>query len=368
MTKLLRGYKNVNDIIKERDLFYGQGIDISQGTNTVHPHLIGRPFVDAQKKMLQKFLVVIDKKYTWTVTKALYPRVSITYEPPFLLLKKGLTADCTAVSAFCNAQIVFMQTITAIKGEQKDIDTLKTLSGLFNSQLFAYFILMKGSSIGIEREQAHNKDEKFMMPYVFSNDVLNNVKKLEAHKQLINNSFFDNSLEQHDKQLTNELNQSIYDAFKFNDEERSLINYAQNISIPLLKEGENSRAINKLKENDDVLKAYAQVFVNYFKPHFNNNFGVEVYQTPYCVAMRFYNTNDSIKKPIAFKDKSMNEVLNWMYQLGIEKVMDKLFIQKDVRGFEKDAFYIIKPNEYKCWHKAVAYLDAYEFGQVIEEL
>ena len=48
--------------------------------------------------------------------------------------------------------------------------------------------------------------------------------------------------------------------------------------------------------------------------------------------------------------------------------MDKLFIQKDIRGFEKDAFYIIKPNEYKCWHKAVAYLDAYEFSQTIEDL
>ena len=366
MTKLLRGYKNVNSVIKERNLFYGQGIEI-QGQQDVHEHLIGRLFLDTQRKMLKKFYVQIDENHIWETKKAYRPKNPITFEPPYLLFKYGLAMDLTGVTAFSNQQLVFKKAVTVIKGIDNDINTLKTLSGLFNSQLFAYFILMKGSSAGIERELANNEDEKFTMPYVYSDAILDNVKKLEAHKQLINNSFFDANLEQQDKQLTNELNQSIYDAFEFNDEELSLIHYAQNVSIPLLKEGENSKA-NKLKEHDSALEAYAQVFINHFTPRFNNNFGVEVYQTSYCIAMRFYNTNDNIKKPISFKDKSMNEVLNWTYQLGFEKVMDKLFIQKDVRGFEKDAFYIIKPNEYKCWHKAIAYLDAYEFGQVIEEL
>jgi N-6 DNA Methylase len=370
MTKILKGYPNVNDVIRDRDLFFGQGIDVSQGTEDIPTHLIGRPFVDAKRKMLEKFFVRIDKNYTWEKAKASRPRSEITYQPPYLLLKKGLASDFTAVSAVCNEEIVFMQTITAIKGEEDDISTLKILSSLFNSNLFAYYILMKGSSIGIEREQAHNEDEKFTMPYVFSENILNNVIELEEHKKLIysDTNLFDNILEEKDKQLTEQLNQSIFDAFKFNEEERSLIDYAQNVSIPLLKEGEKSKVLNKIKEKDRSLETYAKIFIDYFKPRFNNNFGVEIYQTPYCIAMRFYNTNDKIEKPIVFKDKSINNLLEWTYQLGIEKVMDKLFIQKDIRGFEKDAFYIIKPNEYKCWHKAVAYLDAYEFSQVIEDL
>lgn len=40
-------------------------------------------------------------------------------------------------------------------------------------------------------------------------------------------------------------------------------------------------------------------------------------------------------------------------------------MQKDVRGFERDGFYIIKPNEKKLWHKAIAYLDTEEFADAM---
>jgi hypothetical protein len=45
--------------------------------------------------------------------------------------------------------------------------------------------------------------------------------------------------------------------------------------------------------------------------------------------------------------------------------LEKLFIQKDIKGFEADGFYVIKPNEYKNWHKAIGYLDFYEFDDAI---
>ena len=44
-----------------------------------------------------------------------------------------------------------------------------------------------------------------------------------------------------------------------------------------------------------------------------------------------------------------------------------LFIQKDIKGFEKNSFYIIKPNEYKCWHRAMAWYDVAEFKEAIQK-
>ena len=51
----------------------------------------------------------------------------------------------------------------------------------------------------------------------------------------------------------------------------------------------------------------------------------------------------------------------------IEKrsIISNLFIQKDIKGFEKEGFYVVKPNEIKNWHKAIAYLDFYEFKDAI---
>ena len=40
-------------------------------------------------------------------------------------------------------------------------------------------------------------------------------------------------------------------------------------------------------------------------------------------------------------------------------------MQKDIRGFERDGFYIIMPNEKRLWHKAIAYLDAEEFADAM---
>ena len=45
--------------------------------------------------------------------------------------------------------------------------------------------------------------------------------------------------------------------------------------------------------------------------------------------------------------------------------MENLFIQKDIKGFEADGFYVVKPNEYKNWHEAIGYLDFYEFDKAI---
>jgi len=54
-----------------------------------------------------------------------------------------------------------------------------------------------------------------------------------------------------------------------------------------------------------------------------------------------------------------------LIKISSEKITDRLFVQKDIRGFEKDYFYVFKPNERRLWHKAIAYLDAEEFMDAI---
>ena len=44
-----------------------------------------------------------------------------------------------------------------------------------------------------------------------------------------------------------------------------------------------------------------------------------------------------------------------------DKLID--FINKEIKGFEYEdnSFYIVKPNEFKLWHEAIAYYDLAEF-------
>jgi len=49
-----------------------------------------------------------------------------------------------------------------------------------------------------------------------------------------------------------------------------------------------------------------------------------------------------------------------MGNLSIEDQND-LYINRDIKGFGENSFYVIKANEYKNWHRAIARLDISEF-------
>ena len=70
---------------------------------------------------------------------------------------------------------------------------------------------------------------------------------------------------------------------------------------------------------------------------------------------------------IIWKDATDNQILKLLIQLSSEKITDRLFVQKDIRGFDlpEQRFYIFKPNEKRLWHKAIAYLDVEDFMDAI---
>jgi hypothetical protein len=51
--------------------------------------------------------------------------------------------------------------------------------------------------------------------------------------------------------------------------------------------------------------------------------------------------------------------------LSSGQITHNLFVQKDLRGFEKNGFYIVKPNEKRLWHRAIAHLDVNEFANAM---
>ena len=69
------------------------------------------------------------------------------------------------------------------------------------------------------------------------------------------------------------------------------------------------------------------------------------------------------KEPRAFecKDGAFCTLEAFLLALSTERVTDQLYLRKDIRGFEKDGFYIVKPSEHRLWHPAMAYVDVQEF-------
>jgi hypothetical protein len=130
------------------------------------------------------------------------------------------------------------------------------------------------------------------------------------------------------------------------------------------------------RNKDSVLREYVKVFLNEFDNIYEDEcIQAEIYYLEHFTAINFVLHVENIEKRITFNDnKETSEVLELLAdKLSISQITNtidptkNLFIQKDIKGFEDNSFYIIKPNEYKCWHRAMAWYDVAEFKAKIEE-
>lgn len=305
----------------------------------------------------------------------------IGYIPPFkyfkgarVLLKKGAVLKPNlslgehffgAVTAFCEKDTCFTSTIAAlIPNSDKytiSIQTMNALVALFNSKLFTYYVLNTGPSLGVEKSR-FNFDDFFNFPIQLT-DRLGELAILITQNK-------DN--EKIIQSLRHEIEEEIYKAYNISKKEASLIDFALNVSIPTLLRERNHLSLSQLRlsirADYDYLNEYTTIFQDYFSNRFKC-IGKKIIPEVICssnfLRINFHIVSIATTNVIAPKEVHKNDLNLIWGELSLYKVSKELFIQQDVRGFSSTYFYIIKPNERKVWHSAVAYIDAQEFEKEI---
>ena len=74
---------------------------------------------------------------------------------------------------------LFTHSLTSIKTDKQNIDILRIANGVMCSDIFSCFALLLASSVGIEREQLHDK-EKVNFPFVNDLQIAKIVEKIES--------------------------------------------------------------------------------------------------------------------------------------------------------------------------------------------
>lgn len=117
------------------------------------------------------------------------------------------------------------------------------------------------------------------------------------------------------------------------------------------------------KVSNEILEDYIMVFVKYFKNYFkaenNEYFHAECYKSEHFIGIRFIIDEKPLKHLIEYNENK-SDILNLFGDISIEDKQN-LFVQKDIKGFEETSFYVIKSNEFKNWHRAIARKDLIEF-------
>jgi len=375
---------------KDRPLFASTGIKIGNKSkpNSVSQYK-GMPFIETDTKKskrpsdLQRFYIHFDKKNVWKEDDADGIRSENVFKfPPGILIKIGFTTDFKLVSSITNIECVFTNSIYAIKSKESDSQILENLLGLVNSDLMTFYMIMCGSSIGVEREQLINK-ELFPFPVINSNIIGSQAKRLikikdliETHKKNNNSIFNDTKISQEEQfeEKEAELNRLIFDLYNLSETERDLINYTQEITIPILQA--RNKNYKEIHRNPRLSMPYKKIddaeitdYINIFKKHFskfhkggkNGYFSVRVLKSENILAIEFYIDDKQHKDEWRDNEKEL-ELLAYF---GFQKISNDLFIQKDVKTLNKDSFSVLKINQYKYWHKAIARLDVIEFSEAM---
>ena len=228
---------------------------------------------------------------------------------------------------------------------------LVNIVGLLNSKLYAYFNLMLGSSLQVEREQRHMK-EVLAFPFVNSDGI---AKQVELIQEMSKHTAF--TIAPDVSGEIEKLNGMIFEAFGLADS--SFVDYALNVQIPQLTNSKNCRAFQAV--NNQQLRIYAKPFLEALSTIFGMS-GKYVSANIYPAVTKYYCAVEIVlhdsrpsEEIIVVDEPSSTQMA--LTRFSAHKVNDMFFALKDVIHFEEDSFYIIKVNYYKNWHPAIAEID-----------
>ncbi|MFK7980155.1 MAG: hypothetical protein AB8G86_09260, partial [Saprospiraceae bacterium] len=359
---------SLSSIIEEKKLFTSTGVNIGGGDKNDASHLVNLPYIDNKNKDLNRYYINYRKESLWTKEVVHRPRRVDAYKAPVLLIKNSLLNNFKLVASILSTDAVYTKNVFGIKS-YSDAIILKKILGVLTSDLSNYFLFISGTSTGIEREQIMF-EELYPFPIILSDEIAETVERLLSLNNEKHNSINDNYYDDLIQKEEDSLNHLIYNLYKFSAKDKYLLDYAFNISIPSFKMGTSvSKSYKKfppykvLKFKSQELELYANILINHYN-RLGGNIEKIVHATIYCtenvIAINFDFKNELLIENIIWKQEGKG-YLDFLATTAFQKVSSHLFIQKDIKGIRKDSFYVIKPNQVKLWHPAIAHLDILEF-------
>jgi hypothetical protein len=290
--------------------------------------------------------------------------------------------DVTYIMAtYIEVDAVYRTKVYGIAVTEGNEATLKELYGIFISNFFGYYQFLTSSSWGIYKPEIYG-DEYFSFPYksIVNKTIFVDLVNLfierckEWYKHNTNESELLKEVQTWEEYQ--QINNIVNATYQITEKEQDSMAYILDIARYEFQ-GEAKIAANITRQpTREELKKYAQVFVDYYGKVYNGEnwyFQVQIYEFEYFVTMKFNLLDQNPQEVIRFETNNNNvfheqqlfEILANHLTLDYYELSNTIFIQKDVKGFEKDFFYIIKPKQIKSWHKAIANQDVLSFRKLM---
>jgi hypothetical protein len=371
LKKFEKNNTSIYNLIDQETIFSGAGIKSNYG-NDFADFLIGLPLIE--NKEVQEYytnLKADQKELTETEVFFESGRKKELFFGSKILIKEQARNESELVVSYIDKDCVYKNGIWGICSSFDE--SVKIIFPYLISKLYTYYIYITSCAWGVStRPQIRLKEEYLSFPFIKADSE-------EELIQLVNQflkpfkDFYSQEMPMGDppknEKILNKINEIIYETYQIKGYEKDLIDYVLEISRYQFQESKLNQILRKINNDEKVLNAYVEVFFEKFEKIYNDEFmSVEIYNLDYFIALNFIFNKEKPKKKIQFvKEKNEKIVLEKLTKtLSVSRISKEIFIQKDIKGFEENSFYIIKPNEYKCWHKALAWYDSSEIKEAIQ--
>jgi hypothetical protein len=326
----------------------------------------------------------IEKYYTYNYLKENTNEISKLFGENRIILKGQTKNESHLVISYSEGSAIFRNDTFVVLSDKYDV---KILFPFFISDFYTYYQFIISSTWGIATRPAIRLDSEYLsFPFIEPSEaqkkklILLVEDLLKPYKEHYKDYPILDYQGEPDPNVLKSINSIVEEIYQITGYEKDLIDYVLNVSRYQFQESKQHLVSNF--NNDDhrnqknVLERYADVYIQEFEKIYDDEFiQIEIYSLDYFIAMNFVFLNTKpTEKIIHSNKKDEKEVLNRLANsLSISQITNakdsehNLFIQKDIKGFEKNSFYIIKPNEYKCWHRAMAWYDVAEFKEAIQK-
>ncbi|WP_201608332.1 class I SAM-dependent DNA methyltransferase [Psychrobacter immobilis] len=272
------------------------------------------------------------------------------FKGPILLAKEGFKQNKLCFS-IVDTPVVFNSTVLGFS--TPDIDKLRYLSGIFNSSLATYFLLLTSNSWGIERERI-KPNEIYDLPIFEDTQISDEIIKL--HKQ-IEAKIKDFSFEY--VTLEKQLNNLVFKLFSIDEESKQSISDFIQFQADLFHNQSKSIALHSVQQNQ--IRDYSQVIANSLNAFIKDQnlyvnatiFDISHYSPLMMVKLSFSKEKETIhvsNENVSAQLKQLDEKL-W------EEKASNIYVRKILNYKSDDDILIVRPNQRRFWSKSMAMED-----------
>lgn len=276
---------------------------------------------------------------------------------PHLIIKKGLS-DKKLCASYLDKNCSFNSKVLGVAGGSKQL--LQSIASIVNSTLATYYLFLISSSIGIEREEIQT-NEIYGLPINYDEVIY---EQLAEKSDEIKNRITENFPMNIDiSDLEKDINSIVFNLFSLSTKERILIDDFINTSVSLLFDGHKSSALKPITGTEN--KVYGTTISTELTEYLSSEkmiVNASVFEIRKGVPLNIVKlTFDKKKREIeSFGAEVYEGYLSVINKYTLKALAKNIYIQKQIKYYDGNDIYIIKPNQKRFWNRSMAINDARE--------